>query len=404
MRVIGGTIEGAMHRFDAALAGILGAASSPDRLPDDRPDAALIRRACDSGLAGLVLDAARREGWRLPGAHEKRLERHARRIRQANLHLLDRLVSIATALNERGIEPLLLKGAALNLTLYPRLDLRPMGDLDLLIRPGEIDPAVGAFEELGYQRGPGLVRRDYFPRYHYEIEFNGPELSPVRVDLHVRPFRPLRYSQTVAESFLWGSSRAFLFQGTRVRVAAVEEQLIQLAVHSACHGHERLIWLYDICRLILERPGRLDWDAIVALCREYRLVLPVRETLERMESLWSPLCPDRIRGALAAEPVGWRDRWCLRQTPHDSARPLRHVAVNLLCTQGVRFRLGYLAAMLVPDAEHLGQRYGRRHRGWVPAAHAQRMLRVAVQPARRVVRALNRFCFRLVGARFSMPA
>ncbi len=361
--------------------------------PDDRrfhdPDggrfgasAAVVARACRLGLAGLVLDAVQRNDLPIDAAQRRCLERSARCVRHANLHLLDRLAAIAEAFNERGIEPILLKGAALNLTLYPHLALRPMSDLDLLIRPGEIDAAAATLEQLGYQRGPGLVRRDFFPRYHYEVEFSSTELSPVRVDLHVRPFRPMRYSQTVPEDFLWRRSRVLDLSGALVRVALDEEQFIQLAVHSACHGHERLIWLYDICRLIESGEGRLDWERVVALCRECRLVAPLRETLERMESLWGMMCPKEFRSALAAEPVGWRDRLCLAQTPHDAARPLRHVAVNLLCMLGIRFRLGYLAAMLVPDAEHLGQKYGRRHRGWVFAAHARRLLRAAGRPTR----------------------
>jgi len=115
------------------------------------------------------------------------------------MHLLER---IAARFNKAGVPLMALKGAALNLTLYDRPDARPMADLDLMIRPEDVDQAFALLEELGGLRGEALVREDFFPRFHYEVEYTVGTIYPVKIDLHIRPFRPLRYAQSVPTNAL----------------------------------------------------------------------------------------------------------------------------------------------------------------------------------------------------------
>ena len=60
------------------------------------------------------------------------------------MHLLER---IAAKFNDADVPLIVLKGGALNLTVYERLDQRPMDDLDLLIRPEDIDRALGLIDQ-----------------------------------------------------------------------------------------------------------------------------------------------------------------------------------------------------------------------------------------------------------------
>ncbi|MEE9266808.1 MAG: SET domain-containing protein, partial [Gammaproteobacteria bacterium] len=49
------------------------------------------------------------------------------------------------------------------------------------------------------------------------------------------------------------------------------------------------------------------------------------------------------------------------------------------CTPGLRFALGYLSAVLMPDRGHMGDWYYRRHWGWLPCAHLLRWVRPLVR-------------------------
>ena len=349
----------------------------------------LTSAACRAWLGGIVLEAIERHGWSVELPQLQQLRWQASQIERTNRQMLQRLSRTAIAFQDCEVEVLLLKGAALNMTLYKQLHLRPMSDLDLLVHPAHLPRAMTALEQSGFRRGAELVREDFFPRYYYATEYLSEPPSSVRVDLHARPFRPLRYAQTVRDDAFWDRTRVVDMGGASLHVAADEEQFVHLATHSACHGHSRLLWLYDLCRLVDVCGPNLDWDRIVATCRRLQLVLPVREALRELEMRWGPMAPERIRQALNRQRVGWRDRLCLAQAPHDSTCPKRHVTVNLLCLRGLRFRLGYLRRVLLPDRAHMSQVYPRRHRGWLFVAHTRRWLRAFLRPALRFFRPLR---------------
>ena len=88
-----------------------------------------------------------------------------------NLRMMHTLEWIAAAFDRAGIPLMVLKGAALYLTLYERPDRRAMDDLDLLVKPVDVDRAVVLLEQLGYHRNEVQFREDFFPRYYYEIEY-----------------------------------------------------------------------------------------------------------------------------------------------------------------------------------------------------------------------------------------
>ncbi len=286
------------------------------------------------------------------------------------MHVLER---VAARFNQAGVRLMVLKGAALNLTLYARPDERPMSDLDLLVRPADVDRAVAVVEALGAVRGEPLVRDGFFPRFHYETEYKLGEVLPVRIDLHVRPFRPLRYSRLVPADAFWERADPVRIGRATVWVPSPEEMLIHLAVHSAVHGNPRQVWLADIKRWADAHQSGLDWDRFLDAARAWGLTLPVEKGIGRTERACGPVCPPGVMRLLAAECVGWRDRLALDQAPRDAAHPLAHIAVDFICTPGWRFPLAYVWAVAMPGPEHMGQWYTRRHRGWLTCAHLLRL-------------------------------
>ena len=207
-----------------------------------------------------------------------------------------------------------------------------------------------------------------------------PGMAPLLIDLHVRPWRPLRYMQTVPAEALWADSREVRLGASSIRVPGHAGMLLHLAVHAACHGASRLLWLVDMQRLVRTVGADLDWEELVESARRWKLSWPVLRGLQAAQAALGEVWADEVMGALAAEQPGWRDRLALAQAPHDAAHPLRHVVVDLLCTQGWRFRLSYLGAMLLPGREHMGQWYGRRHAGWLPLAYLLRWGRATLRP------------------------
>ncbi len=348
--------------------------------PGDTQAATLVTAARRTGFSGLLLEAASREEVILPPAAMDGLKEHASEIAARNLHLGHTFAPLARGLDDAGIPSLLMKGAALLLSVYDRPDLRPMADVDLLVRAEDVPRADKVLCGLGCRRGRGQVRDDFFPRYYYEREYVTGHTVPLRIDLHARPLRPARYWGTVPDDDFWAGARRMTLDGAQVRVPSHESMVIHLAAHAACHGSSRLLWLYDIKRYVDAHGWDVDWPLLVDRARRWRLVLPVRQALARVEAVWGRTVPASALVDLRRSRVGLLDRLALWHAPRDQRHPVRHVLVNVLCARGLRFRVGYLLSMVLPGRQHMASIYRRRHAGWLACAHVYRWVRAAVRP------------------------
>ncbi len=292
-----------------------------------------------------------------------------------NRRMMRVLEQVTAALNAAGIPVMALKGAALQLTLYERPDQRPMEDLDLLIHAEDLPAARAVLERIGAIPGEPLVRPDFCPRFYYETEYAIGQIYPVKIDLHVRPFRPMRYARTVPDCALWERARPVAIGAAHLLVPSTEDMLIHLAAHSAIHGNRRIVWLRDIYLWAAQNRDRVDWGNFLATARDWRLALPVRKGIEAAARECGSLCPEWLSHALRDTATTWCDRLALWQAPRDAEHPVAHVLVNMLTTPGWRFTLAYFIAVAMPSREHLGDGYERRHWGWRQAAMLSRGVR-----------------------------
>lgn len=354
----------------------------------------LANDAARAGLAGLVLEHATRTNVELPDVCTQRLRAAAMAVAVRNVNMMRELERVVRTFDRARVAILLLKGAALNLTVYQRSDQRPMSDLDLLVRPASAHHALELLKEHGCEAGYDLIRDDFFPKYHYEVELFTGGARPVRIDLHARPFRPLRLARTMPADALWHEANTIGIGEAEALIPRPELMLLQLAAHAAFHGCSRLLWLYDIKRLVNHYGSSIDWALVTQCASRWQLSCAVSYAIERTEELLGSVCPPSVRAEFRTHQANWQDRWTLAQAPRDAASPLAHVLCNVLCTPGVRFRAGYLMAHLFPGPKHLATIYPYRHPGWPVCAHVWRasrvLVRVILSPGYVVVAALKR--------------
>lgn len=337
--------------------------------------------ALKTATAGEFLHAAIRLGLKPNAQAETTLQLQATQTASANLRALRGFKPVAQALNEAGIPFLLLKGAALHLSLYRRPELRLMTDIDILLQPQATEEAHRVLVDSGCSAGRELVRSDFFPRFYYEREYDMPEPGTPLLDVHAHPLRPLRYMKTIPPLAMWdGSVRAEL-EGVEVCYPSNENMLIHLAAHSAIHGNTRFIWLHDLVRFVNVYRTDIDFAVVQRRALEWSLSLAVFRALHEAAELFEDQALAECCRAFEYR-AAWRDRLVLFQAPRDSAHPIAHIATNLLTTPGFRFRLGYLRAVLFPDQAHMGGIYRWRHPGWLICAHGWRLVR----PVLRLVR------------------
>ena len=203
----------------------------------------------------------------------------------------------------------------------------------------------------------------------------------MRLDVHARPLRPLRCAVTVPADALWTDARRVDVHGAPAWLPAPERMFIHLAAHAAYHGCSRLVWLCDLSRFFRRYGAAMDWSLVLDLCQRWRLSASVRFAIQKCRERVGDICPEDFARALARHRISWRDRLVLRQTPHDGARPLRHVLVNAITTPDFGYAAAYLFACLRPSDAHLGAIYRGRHAGWRICAYLLRGLRATARAA-----------------------
>jgi len=225
-----------------------------------------------------------------------------------NLLLARELIRILEQLSKSNIEVLAYKGLALAETLYGDIALRQAGDIDLLIRAGDVRQVREALAELGYSPHAAFSgqKERSFLRSGYECAFDG---APGRNILEVQwAFQPRFYSVDFDMGGVFTRAAVISVAGQKMRTPSREDLLLSLMVHAAKHVWSRLVWLCDIARLIAI--PTLDWVWILSQAKELGLerilhvtVLSVQALLETEipTALMTALGPDRAAERMAQE-------------------------------------------------------------------------------------------------------
>lgn len=277
-------------------------------------DAAVARRAWDEFRSQWDPDSPTGEQYRLFGLIADRLEeiapddtrigmfRGMRRRTAVNTMLhLDRLERHLQTLDDLSIEPVLLKGAALALTVYGTLGQRWFADLDLLVPPADWDRVAAVYRQRGWQ-----PTHEDFPGNH-GVNF---VLGDDTFDLHRLPQREMVVPGNLerAASLLQNEwSTRPLSSGRHVRVLVPTDALL----HTLLHGTQRelphnLRWAVDADRLIAT--GRIDWWRLVSLARTFRVSPVVHDALVFLGTLTGEPVERWVLDRLAADRLSWLER------------------------------------------------------------------------------------------------
>lgn len=207
-----------------------------------------------------------------------------------------RIRKVFTVLRSVNIEPILIKGWAVA-RAYPHQALRPYGDIDLIVRPGDYAVAV---EVAAREARDCLV--DFHPALPFELADRSIE------DIFVR-------------------SELVPCGGEQVRVLPPEDHFALLAVHLLKHGAWRPLWLCDLGVLLDSMPDDFNWDR--CLGKEQRRANWILATVGLAQELLGASINDEKIARRAREVPGWLAQRVLTEweTPFANAQsPQRHSA------------------------------------------------------------------------------
>jgi Uncharacterised nucleotidyltransferase len=231
---------------------------------------ALLLNAVEQGVAPWYYSRLRSSVLPQPSStflarlHESYLLNHLR-----NLTVWRQLREVLEELRDVGIPVILLKGAHLAEIVYGEPALRPMSDLDLLVKKGDLLRTWQLLLGLGYSPLSVSDEPDYEQHHHIRPVCKA---GAIPIEIH-HTIEPPGASFAINIDHFWSRAQDAVVAGVQARVLCPEDLLLHLCLHSA-YNHRfqvRMLQLWDIAVSIRHYDRRIDWQRLAATSNKYKV-------------------------------------------------------------------------------------------------------------------------------------
>lgn len=241
-------------------------------------------------------------------------------------------IRLVQTLAAAGISVLSIKGLVLARRLYCGLGARPVGDIDFLVRPPDVERADAILQSGGFQRrSPDFFLTPLQLRRYMSLRH---EFSYVRATPPLAVELAWRLEGFPDSTLAWRSPAVVELGGQSLSTLAPEIDAVYLLQHGAKHLWTRLFWLVDAA-LLMKDPA-VSPAQIIARAREAGLERAALQSALLAETLLGVARSESLRpqrhektriDALAAD--AWRKirrPYSLKEPPLETARDLLHQA------------------------------------------------------------------------------
>jgi Uncharacterised nucleotidyltransferase len=277
------------------------------------------------------------------------------------------LRQVLAALAEVGVRPVLLKGVVLSRTHYPRPELRPRTDTDLIIPTCARDATARALIELGYERVPEAAGRVTTGQFHLH-KHDAIGLFHA-LDVHCRISNVRAFANVLSYAELVRDSGPVPSLGPHAWGPSPVHALMIACVHRVAHhaNTDSLLWLLDVSLLARSlEPHERDRFAELAGARGISAVC--RNTLMLADAAFGGIDADCLV-SLRAETVEPTAAFLL-----GSMRQVDILKHDLLASPRLWQRLQIVGEHLFPNSSFMFKRYGTRRKFKLPFLYAHRIV------------------------------
>ncbi len=182
----------------------------------------------------------------------------ARKIR-----LYHQLGEVVKQFNDQGIPVILLKGAHLARYVYDNMALRPMVDIDLLVKKEDLGTVHHLFLEEGYSTS---VENSIANKKHLSAYM---KKNRIPIEIHFQITDP-PLAERLDISALWARAEKESLEDADVLTLSVEDLFIHLCIHTCVHNafSNGLITCLDIAQIVLSDRVKIDWEELWHRARE----------------------------------------------------------------------------------------------------------------------------------------
>ncbi len=350
----------------------------------DRPGQSLSdlpSRECETILDeaaanGLMFYLERFSG--VPAWVQERVRGECLNTSARNLALAGELRTLLRAFRDHGIPCLPLRGLALAERLYGGVPPRPMGDIDLLVRKGDLSRVQSLFRELGFSemdRRPGFAGA-----FSYTLKFFVERSVMVIVEPHWTIAYP-PFADRLDMEAVWSRCIPARVVGEETLSLGREDLLIHLCLHLAHRDDAPFLWLYELDRYLRQESDTMRWDLVLSVSREVGIERLVAHALNEAVTKFGAPVPVEVldaHGRPDSRPIAQR---LLESSDVDGVESL----ANFFAIGGLRTKFRYARALLFPQPEFMMLQYGLSHRRQLALTYVRRFCWFSWQAAKGLI-------------------
>jgi hypothetical protein len=236
----------------------------------------LIQFADSHSLSPLIYSRLQgdEELWAaVPASVQDQLLQRYRYSAHRNLQIYFQFLKLLRKIKQRNIPVILLKGAFLAYVVYGDRALRPMADVDILVKRDDIAGVEGMLQAMGYQLSK-WKHRDWCLQNHYHLSYVHPELG-VSIEVHWHIQRP-EALYPIAIDELWQHACPITIAGVEVTALSLEHLLLYQCLHIAKHSFGLgLRHFYDLAAILEHYHEQIDWLKVKAGANHWHIAKAV---------------------------------------------------------------------------------------------------------------------------------
>lgn len=307
----------------------------------------LVKLAYKEGVAGMLY--LRLKAGNIPEFALSAFENYYHKTAYMNLIHIQALGEIEQSLRDEKIEVLTLKGASLLDHAYPRIGIRFMEDLDLMVKPNDYERFVNFLIRLGYKK-KGLLS-------HLFVK------GKVAIDLHTHA---LHTDRIKARNVLfpegmgpvWASAKSWKPGFLWLKRPDDADHILLLSQHLLQHSFSRLIWFEDIRRLI-NRGDNLFWEKLKKKAHFHKQQKSLSFIFHILKGLFDYNPPRESGLNNLSENISGFERILLNL--YKKGQPVDRIGLflRLFSISGFKDRIRFGSETLMPKKEVLEKEFGR---------------------------------------------
>jgi putative nucleotidyltransferase-like protein len=276
-----------------------------------------------------------------------------------NMYLYAELRRILERFSDKGLDVIVLKGAALAEIVYGDIALRQMGDIDLLVRKEELAYAEEIMSSLNYSTYMDSKSQQFYRQNHFHLSPYVHRDKSIMVEIH---HHIINHPFHINIDKWWERARETEIADCKALSPSPEDMLLHLCLHLFNHGYNKslLRGICDISETLRYYEDGLNWTRIRDEVSEYginKLAYSILYLVKRFYRIDSKL-PEWLESSqipIDLRLVSFIEKLVFIEDGISSSLP--SPLVQFLATDKFVDKLKILLAKIFPSREVISDRY-----------------------------------------------